>query len=398
MAISNDRKKSLAGVLDKINKKFGAGAVSFVKDVEDKLRVEFYKTPSHEYNIMLNGGFGRGRIVELFGENSSGKTTLAIETIAKNQKENPDFVAGWFETEGSVDPEQLRTFGVDMDRLVYWDQTDTGAEQGFDILRGLVASGEFNMIVVNSVAGLAPKIEIEGDMEKANVAVTARLLSKLFRVITGSAYKNKTTLLFINQTRTNVGVMFGDPTTTSGGKALAFYASQRINMRKVKLQAADPISEDQGLKITSKVVKNRLANRNPYTKCDYYAIYGEGIDAVSEMPDILEREGLLRKSGAWYYWEDVNGKVINLDGLECKFRSRTALVEALKGNAKLKEEFEKMLDQALFSGKAKATSMTAEEVSAAEEQNKKVEQALAEDGALPDEGDLPEGENIDLIP
>jgi len=222
MAISKDRQKALTGVLDKINKKFGVDSVAFVKDIQDRLRVEFYPTPSHEFNIMTNGGFGKGRIVELYGENSSGKTSMAIETIAKNQKTDPEFVAGWFETEGSVDPDQLKMFGVDMSRLVYWDQTEVGAEQGFDILRSLVASGQFNMIVVNSVAGLAPRVEVEGDMDKANIALTARMLSKLFRVITGSAYKTKTSLVFINQVRTNVGVMFGNPETTSG-RTLSFF-------------------------------------------------------------------------------------------------------------------------------------------------------------------------------
>lgn len=377
MAISNAKRKNLTSVMNKINKKFGEGSVNFVKDIEEKLKVRYLRTPSHEVNIMLNGGLGLGRIIELFGENASGKTTLLIETIAKNQKENPDFVAGWFETERSVDEEQLKAFGIDMDRLVYWDQSEVGAEQGFDILRGLVASGEFDLIAVNSVAGLAPKIEIEGEMDKANIAVTARLMSKLFRVVTGLAGKNNTTLVFINQTRTDVGKMFGDPTTTSGGSALGFYASQRINMRRLKLKAADPISADEGLKISAKTVKNRLTDKNPFTKCEYYAIYGEGIDTKSEIPDILEREGVVRKCKAWYYLEDEQGKVKNIGGIECKFRSKATFVKALKDNEVFATKLEDILNDILFNKSSKSISMDINEIREAENQNKKIEETIS---------------------
>lgn len=161
MAVSADKKKALGGVLASINKKFGVGSVNFVADIKDKLKVRYYKTPSHEFNLMLGGGFGVGKIIELFGENSSGKTSMGLETIAFNQKADPDFVGGIFETEESFDPDYAATFGIDMDRFVYWDQQDSGAEKGLDILRGLVASGQFNMIIVNSVAGLTPNKEIE---------------------------------------------------------------------------------------------------------------------------------------------------------------------------------------------------------------------------------------------
>lgn len=207
MAISADKKKNLTAFMNGINKKFGANTIGFAKDKD--LKIQYLQSPSHEFNAMLNGGIGVGRITEFYGENSSGKTSMAIEIIAHNQKIDPDFVAGWFETEGSIDEEILKSFGVDMERLVYWDQTDCGAEQGLDILRSLIASGQFNMIVVNSVAGLAPKKEIEDDIEKQNVALTARMMSKLMRVITGACYKTKTSAVFINQVRTNVGVMYG---------------------------------------------------------------------------------------------------------------------------------------------------------------------------------------------
>jgi recombination protein RecA len=371
--ISNDKKKSINDVLNKINKKFGEGTVNVARDVVDKLKIHYFKTPSYLFNIMLHGGFAEGRIIELYGENSSGKTSLMIETIVLNQHLNPNFVAGWFETENSVDEDQLKMFGVDMDRLVYWDQKETGAEQGFDVLRGLVSSGQFNMIVVNSVAGICPKTEIEDDLEKSNIALSARLMSKLFRVITGAAAKNKTTLVFINQTRSKVGVMFGNPETTTGGKALQFYASQRVRMSKIKIAKEDPITEEEGVKIRCHSMKNRTTTGNPYTTCEYYAIYGEGIDSISELPGILEDNGILQKAGSWYYWKDENGQVINFHGLECKFKSKKVLINALKSNKQFKKQMEELVDKTLSNGKAKSVSMTQEEIEAAVDENQKIE-------------------------
>ena len=207
MAISASKKKSVADVMNRVNKKFGAGSIALAKDKD--LKITYLQSPSHEFNAMLAGGIGVGRITEFYGESSSGKTSMAIEVIAHNQRLNPEFMVGWFETEGSIDQDILEAFGVDMDRLAYWDQTEVGAEQGLDILRSLVASGQFDLIVCNSTAGLAPRKEIEDDIEKQNVALTARIMSKLMRVITGSCYKTKTSLILINQVRINVGQLFG---------------------------------------------------------------------------------------------------------------------------------------------------------------------------------------------
>lgn len=371
MAISKEKQKSVANVLSKINKKFGAGSVSFAKDKVEDLTVKYILTPSHVFNAMIGGGFGCGRITELYGENSSGKTTLAIETIAYNQKMNPDFIAGWFETEGSIDRDTLETFGVDMERLIYWDQTDAGAEQGLDILRGLVASGEFNMIVVNSVAALCPTKEIEDEMDKQQVALTARIMSKLMRVLTGVAHKTGTNVLFINQTRTNVGQLYGDPTVTSGGKSLAFYASQRVAMRRAKINAGEPIKAEEGVKIACRVVKNRLCKKNPYTTCEYYAIYGKGIDSISELPGILVDAGILRRAGAYLYWER-NGDLLTVGGVECKFKSKTALVEAIKENEVLHQALVKALNESLTKGQVKTESLSEEEIAEIKQQEEQI--------------------------
>lgn len=214
------KNSKLDSVLNSINKKFGPGTINYMGDIKDKMEIKRYKSPSYEFDLMLGGGLAVGKIIELFGPESAGKTSMAIEIIKHNQeiakKENRQFMAGWFESEESVDPEFLEDLGVDMSSVVYWDQRNVSAEEGFDILRALVSSGEFDMIVVNSIAGLCAGKELDDDMEKQNIGLTARLLSKLFRVITAAASKNNCTLLFINQIRMNIGVMYGNPETTTG--------------------------------------------------------------------------------------------------------------------------------------------------------------------------------------
>ena len=216
--MDKEKMKRLQASIAQINKRYGANTVMKASDAvaQGKLTKRVIPTPSLELNDALHCG-GFSGIVELYGPNSSGKTSLAIDTIVKCQKEDPNFVAGWLETEGSVTEKMLEDHGIDLDRLIYWRQEDVGnAENALDILRGFVAGGDIDMIVVNSVAGLAPKVETEDDLEKQNIALTARLLSKLFRVVNGFAAKNDVTLVFINQIRDNVGVMFGDTTTTTG--------------------------------------------------------------------------------------------------------------------------------------------------------------------------------------
>lgn len=354
-----EKKKRLQQTIGNINKKFGKDTVQTAQEAysQGKLTKKRVKTPSLEFNDMLHGGFAG--IVELFGSTGSGKTSLAIETIAHNQQNDPDFVAAWLETEGSVTEEILYNHGIDMERLIYWRQEDVGtAESALDIARGFIAAGDVDLMVFNSVAGLAPKTETEDDLEKQNIALTARLLSKFFRVITGQASKNDVTMLFINQVRDNVGVMFGNPTTTPGGKALGFYASQRIMMNKVKIQASDPIKEEDGLKVSCITYKNRFAGRhNPYTKCHYYATYANGIDSIIAIPDLLLEANIVRKAGAWWYYEDAQGNPISFNGVPCKWRSQTAFIDALRSDEALRDMLISKLDA--ISQNQNATEMAA---------------------------------------
>lgn len=287
---------------------------------------------------------------------------MALQIIAENQKMNPDFMAGFFETEESWDPEYAKLLGVDLDRCVYWDQREHGAEKGLDILVSLASSGEFDMLVINSVAGLSPQEERDAEMGKSSMALTARMLSKLFRVITGAAAKNNCTLVFINQTRANIGG-YGNMPETTGGKALRFYCSQRVWMRKVKIEASDPITPADGVKINCSVVKNRYAGgKNPYSVCSYYARFGEGIDVIAEMPPLLEKSGILRRAGSWYYYEDASGKPLVVNGTECKFRSKQSLVDELKANDVLREELMIKIEDYINNGKVSSATLTEEEI------------------------------------
>lgn len=373
--MDKEKMKRLQASMAQINKRYGANTVMKASDAvaQGKLTKKIVPTPSLELNEALHCG-GFSGIVELYGPNSSGKTSLAIDTIVKCQKDDPDFVAGWLETEGSVTQKILEDHGVDLERLIFWNQEDVGnAENALDILRGLVAGGDVNMIVVNSVAGLAPKTETEDDLEKQNIALTARLLSKFFRVVNGFASKNDVTLVFINQIRDNVGVMFGDTSTTTGGKALAFYASQRIKMNRNKIMAADPIKEEEGVKISCIIHKNRFAGKNnPFTKCIYYATYANGIDSIIPMPAMLLEAGIMRQSGAWWYYEDAQGQVITIDGIAGKFSSKNNFLDTLRTNKKWYDEMLSRLTGGLV------TVQSAEEIAEAEAENNEINNLMDE--------------------
>lgn len=371
MSMDKDKQKALESALGKINKKFGAGTVTKASEAEEKLTKRNIKTPSIEFNNMLGGGLKS--IVEFFGNPSSGKTSMAIETLAYNQKLDPNFVGAWLETESSVTKEILALHGVDLNRLVYWDQNDAeNAESALDVMRSLVSSGAIDLAIVNSVAGLSPKVEIEEDLEKQNIGNLAKLLSKFMRVITGEANKKKVTIIFINQVRDKIGVMFGDPSTTPGGKAIPFFASQRIRMNNLKIMAADPISEDEGVKISCIAYKNRFGKQG--AKCTYYANYQTGIDNIVVLPALLQEAGIVRQAGAWWYYEDENGQPLIINGIECKFKSKNDFLNALRTNNILREELTNKLE-----GKEIKTDFASdEEMKDIESTNKAIEKERAE--------------------
>ena len=384
----SEKKKALANTNLSINKRFarkdGQPVIQTGTEAEKsgKLTKSRYATPSLEFNDMLNGGFCG--IVELYGPTGSGKTSLAIETIAMNQKQNPDFIAAWLETEGSVTIDILKLHNVDLDRLIYWSQEDVGsAESSLDIYRSIISSGAIDMIVVNSVAGLTPKTEIADDLDKQGMALLARLMSKFLKIANIDIAKNDICAIFINQIRENIGVMYGDNKTTPGGLALRHYANQRIAMNRVKLQASDPITEDEGLKVSCIVKKNRFGNRNPMKKCNYYAKYDTGIDSIVALPTLLAANNIVRQAGAWWYYEDNQGNLITRNGIPCKWRSQNAFIEALRNNAFLKEEFMNLLN-----GKAVSQNQTEEEKRSAEIENKQISDFMYEQERIEEGEDI----------
>jgi len=371
MALS-EKLKRLQAMEKTINKKFGEGAVMKGSDAvkAGKLDKQILPTPSAELNKALHCG-GLAGIVDLFGPESSGKTSLAIEVLAKAQKENPEFVGAWLETEESVTADVLREHGVDLDRLIYWDQKTAGnAENALDIFRAYIASHEINMFIVNSVAGLSPKTEIEEDLTKQNPAVTARIMSKLFRTIMSTIDLSNTTLVFINQERDNIGQMFGNPAQATGGKALKFYSFQRIRMSRLKIDQSSPITSEEGIKVGFNVYKNRFSGtKDPYMKGEYYARYDSGIDSYVAIPGQLVEAGIVERRGSWYYYNGPNGEVMEIDGVQCKFQSQKIFIDALRSKPKLFEYFLGML-----SGR----KMSPDEIKQAEADNEEGKEFIAQ--------------------
>lgn len=341
-----EKRKVIDTLQKQITKAYGTKVLLTGKEAIEKgvFDVPVLPTTSIELNKALWCG-GLSGIVELYGPESSGKTSLAIETLAKAQKDNPEFIGLWLETEHSIYPTILQQHGVDLNRLLFVNQEDvSNAENALDIVCAVVGQGAVNMVVVNSVAGLEPKKETEEELKQQNVALTARIMSKFFRKITGLAGKNKVTMIFINQLRANVGVMFGDNTTTTGGKALGYYAHQRIRMNKIKPDKSDPVTPEEGGKVSCIVHKNRYAGmNNPNTKCSYFYKFSTGIDSVVGIPQLLEENNIFKRGGAYWYYKDKDN-IQTLANVQCKFSSLNDLVTTLRENEDFRNEVVKLLN------------------------------------------------------
>ena len=292
----DDRKKALEIALGKIEKDFGKGSVMKLGDAANKLQVEVVPTGCLHLDFALGvGGLPKGRIIEIYGPESSGKTTVALHCVAETQKQGG--TAAFIDAEHALDPVYAKHLGVDIDEL-YVSQPDNG-EQALDICEALVRSGAIDIVVVDSVAALVPKAEIDGDMGDSHVGLQARLMSQALRKLAGVIAKTNAIVIFINQLRDKVGVIYGNPETTTGGKALKFYASVRIDIRK-----GEPIkngSDVIGNRVKIKIVKNKVAP--PFRSCVVDMLYGEGISRDGELLDLAVERDLIQKSGAWYSFE-----------------------------------------------------------------------------------------------
>ena len=300
--MDDNKRKALSAALGQIEKQFGKGAVMRMGDVSAVRDIEVISTGSLGLDIALGiGGLPRGRVIEIYGPESSGKTTLTLQVIAEAQKLGG--TAAFVDAEHALDPGYAEKLGVDVDELLV-SQPDTG-EQALEITDMLVRSASIDVVVVDSVAALTPKAEIEGDMGDSHMGLQARLMSQALRKLTGNIQRSNTMVIFINQIRMKIGVMFGNPETTTGGNALKFYSSVRMDIRRIgAIKKGDEIT---GNETRVKVVKNKMAP--PFKKAEFQILYGEGISREAELIDLGVQHGFVEKSGAWYsYGEDRIGQ------------------------------------------------------------------------------------------
>ena len=294
--MTNEKEKALEAAMAQIEKQFGKGSIMQMGDSEKQMNVPVISTGSLGLDIALGiGGLPRGRIVEIYGPEASGKTTLSLQAIAECHKQGGS--AAFVDAEHALDVSYAKKLGVNVDDLII-SQPDTG-EQALEICDMLVRSGGVDLLVVDSVAALTPRAEIEGDMGDAHMGLQARLMSQALRKITGNVKRSNTLIIFINQIRMKIGVMFGNPETTSGGNALKFYASVRLDIRRIgAIKEGDTI---KGNATRVKVVKNKLAP--PFRQAEFEIIYGAGINRLGELVDLGVQNNLVEKAGAWYSYE-----------------------------------------------------------------------------------------------
>ena len=341
--VTNDRNKALEVALSQIDKQFGKGSVMRLGD-DNRPPVQVIPTGSLALDVALGiGGLPRGRVIEVYGPESSGKTTVALHAVANAQKAGGN--AAFIDAEHALDPVYARALGVDTDSLLV-SQPDTG-EQALEIADMLIRSGGIDIIVIDSVAALVPKAEIEGEMGDSHVGLQARLMSQALRKITGALSATGTTAIFINQLREKIGVFFGSPETTTGGKALKFYASVRIDVRRIETlkEAGSPV----GNRTRAKVVKNKMAP--PFKQAEFDIVYGKGISREGSIIDMGVEAGIVRKSGSWFtYGDDQLG--------QGKENVRQFLVD----NPELANEIEQKILVSLGSGEAPDPDQASQDV------------------------------------
>ncbi|SCP95222.1 recombinase RecA [Anaerobium acetethylicum] len=334
-----DKMQTLQSAIMQIEKQFGKGAVMKLGDSGANMNIETFPTGSISLDIALGlGGIPKGRVVEIYGPESSGKTTVALHMVAEVQKRGG--IAGFIDAEHALDPAYAKRIGVDIDNL-YISQPDNG-EQALEITETMVRSGAVDIIIVDSVAALVPRAEIEGDMGDSHMGLQARLMSQALRKLTGSISKTNCTVIFINQLREKVGVMFGSPETTTGGRALKFYSSIRLDVRRI--EAIKQGGEMVGNRTRIKVVKNKIAP--PFKEAEFDIMFGQGISREGDVLDLAANQNIVIKSGSWYAYNDAkigqgreNAKIYLkehpevMDEIELKVRESFGLNTGAAGEA-----------------------------------------------------------------
>jgi len=336
MGENTEKKKALEMAMSQIEKQFGKGSVMKLGEFK-AMEIEAIPTGALSLDIALGiGGVPRGRIIEVFGPESSGKTTLALHVVAEAQKMGGE--AAFIDAEHALDPVYAKKLGVDIDNLIV-SQPDTG-EQALEITESLVRSGALDVIVVDSVAALVPKAEIDGDMGDSHMGLQARLMSQALRKLAGAINKSKTVLIFINQLREKIGIMFGNPETTTGGRALKFYASVRMDIRRIENIKQD--GEVRGNRVRVKVIKNKVAP--PFREAEFDVMYGEGISKVGNVLDMAVNLDIIQKAGSWFSY---NGDRVGQgrENVKKYLQENPDILEEVE--QKVRDNFQKAFEQSL---------------------------------------------------
>lgn len=335
--VTDGKKEALEAARLQIDKEFGKGSLMKLGDNKDVLDVDIIPSGSILLDEALGvGGYPKGRIIEIYGPESSGKTTLALHAIAECQKKGG--IAAFIDAEHALDPSYAKNLGVNIDDL--WISQPDNGEQALEITERLVRSGAIDIIVVDSVAALTPQAEIEGDMGDSHVGLQARLMSQALRKLTGILAKSNTTIIFINQIRMKIGVMFGNPETTTGGNALKFYASLRMDVRRIESIGKNQ-DELTGNRVRVKIVKNKVAP--PFKKCEIDLMFGTGISKMGSLLDAAIKCNLIEKAGAWYSYK---GEKIG--------QGRDKTLEYLQNNVDFQNELDAAVREILFPQKEKS--------------------------------------------